>query len=113
MTATMQTCSNCGNKCRATLNMCPHCTPKAGENPHEFASRKAKYSHKCWIVWRENDQSIAAPATPATLERAIAAVGPEGRFSGYSRSTGQGNILRASGVAQAWLANARAGYLNW
>jgi len=54
---------------------------------------------------------MAAPATAESLERAIAAVGPNGKFSGYMRSTGQGNIL-GPGVAAAWLSNAKAGFLN-
>jgi len=71
----------------------------------------SKFGHKCWIVWTENGKSMAAPATAESLERAIAAVGPNGKFSGYMRSTGQGNIL-GPGVAAAWLSNAKAGFLN-
>lgn len=95
-----------GFRCYAEMQVA-----EPAEGLHNMAQRKAKYGHRAWIVWTdEHGSRHAARATVESLEAAIAAVGPKGKFTGYS-GDGIGNILNP-GIAQAWLANARIGCLN-
>lgn len=78
---------------------------------HAHAQRKAKYGHRHWIVWEDvMGKPHSAQATAENLQQAIADV--QGRkFSGYSPSTGIGNVLSRN-VADVWLSNARQGCLR-
>lgn len=81
------------------------------EGIHEMAQRKARYGHRCWIVWADTYGGMhATRATAESLEAAIAAVGPRGKFTGYC-GDGTGMILN-NAIATIWLSNARIGFLN-
>jgi len=76
-----------------------------------FARRKARYGHRPWISWTDQyGGEHATRATAESLEQAIGAVGPKGKFYGYC-GDGTGVILNHA-IATIWLSNARIGCLS-
>jgi hypothetical protein len=71
-----------------------------------------KARHSCYdqMAWVENGERHEGRVTVENLERALAAIGEDGRFTIYQARTGT-----AYGIprwhAETYLANAKAGYL--
>ena len=76
------------------------------------AYRKAehmnRYAHKHWAVWRQGVEWHAAEVTAAALERAIEAVGEEGRFT-IVQGPGHFWTVRPP-LARVFIANLNAGH---
>jgi len=83
-------------------------TPE-GESAHDYARRKARYGHRDWLVWRdEQDTPKAAPRTTKNLEQAIRETEERGYFHHYLASTATPYIIRPEHI-EALLENTRRG----
>jgi hypothetical protein len=80
------------------------------ETASSYASRKARFGHRDWLVWNDaTGKSWAALKTLESLERAIREKSDKD-FMLYVGSTATPCIVDA-GQARIMLANARRGYL--
>jgi hypothetical protein len=80
-----------------------------GPDAFELAKRKAKYSHRKWIVWRPTGMAgrKCARLTQETLEEAIADVQGE-TFAAIEGTHAYGMNVRPW-LAKVWLENMKAG----
>ncbi len=64
--------------------------------------------HSCYdqMAWREGDERHEGRVTVENLERALAAIGTDGRFTVYQARTGTPHSINQA-VGQTWLANAK------
>lgn len=55
-----------------------------GDDAREFATKKARYGHKDWIVWQDKSgQWVAALRTAESVKQAMLATGTQGIFRTY------------------------------
>jgi hypothetical protein len=84
------------------------------QDAYDLANRKARATHRNWIVWcTEGNYGPgihweAAEISEDSLARAVAAVGPEGKFALVQHRKPYYWIARPS-VVPAWIANLKAG----
>lgn len=81
---------------------------KDAQPAYTLAERKARYSHRDWIVWTDGSQYKSAMVLLKTLERALGDIGPTGKMMLIQASSGVNHRI-SYGMGQFMLGNARVG----